>query len=50
MKITITKENEVLLAKYCKTLEGEFCFKVSLEQGLNRLLQITLGNTNGNTD
>lgn len=50
MKITITKENEVLLGKYCVELEGQFRFKVSLEQGLNRLLQITLGTTNADTD
>ena len=50
MKITITKENEVLLSQYVKELEAQFRFKVSLEQGLNRLLQITLGNTNADTD
>ena len=50
MQIRIDEDSKVLLAKYVARLSAEFDFKVELEQGLNRLIKITLGEGNGNTD
>lgn len=50
MKLKISNENVGHLHKYCRLLEQEMKFNVSLEQAINRLIQITLGENNGNTD
>jgi len=50
MKITVDDEAKVLLSRYAVKLNTELQFKVSLEQALNRLIKITLGDSDGNTD
>lgn len=50
MLIKIDEESKFLLTKYSKQLQAEMQFKVSLEQAINRLVKITLGGKDGNTD
>lgn len=50
MKINLDDDSKHLLKGYASKLQTELQFKVSLEQALNRLIKITLGVNDGNTD